>query len=106
MFDPAMNLLALERLDLQADLRRAIERGEFMVHYQPQLKLSTGRIAGWEALLRWRHPERGLILPSTFLSITEETGLITQIGNLVLEEACRQAKEWQERHPAADAPRR
>ena len=104
VFDAAMNIVALERLDLQADLRRAIERGEFAVHYQPQLELPTGRIAGWEALVRWRHPERGLILPSTFLSIAEETGLITQIGNLVLEEACRQAKEWQEQHPAVDAP--
>lgn len=104
VFDATMNIVALERLDLQADLRRAIEQGEFAVHYQPQLELPTGRIVGWEALLRWRHPERGLILPSTFLSIAEETGLITQIGNLVLEEACRQAKEWQEQDPAAGAP--
>jgi diguanylate cyclase (GGDEF)-like protein/PAS domain S-box-containing protein len=103
VFDAAMNTLALERLDLEADLRRAIERGELAVHYQPQLELLTGRIAGWEALVRWRHPERGLIPPPTFLSIAEERGLITQIGNLVLEEACRQAKEWQEeRHPTAD----
>ncbi len=103
VFDAAINTLTSERLDLEADLRRAIERGEFAVHYQPQLELLTGRIAGWEALVRWRHPERGLIPPLSFLSIAEETGLITQIGNLVLEEACRQANEWQEeRHPAAD----
>src|ERR687897_2348664 len=101
VFDAAMNTLALERLDLEADLRRAIERGELAVHYQPQLELLTGRIAGWEALVRWMHPERGLIPPPTFLSIAEERGLITQIGNLVLEEACQQAKEWQEElHPA------
>jgi EAL domain-containing protein (putative c-di-GMP-specific phosphodiesterase class I) len=93
---------ALERLDLEADLRRAIERGELVVYYQPQLELSTGRVAGWEALVRWRHPERGLIPPAVFLSIAEDTGLITQIGNRVLEVACRQAKEWQERYPAAD----
>ncbi len=103
VFDAATNTLTLERLDLEADLRRAIERGELAVHYQPQLELLTGRIAGWEALVRWKHPERGLLPPPAFLSVAEETGLITQIGNLVLEEACRQAKEWQEeRHPTAD----
>ena len=101
VFDVAMNTLALERLDLEANLRRAVERGEFKVYYQPQMELSTGRLAGWEALVRWSHPEQGLLPPSAFLSIVEETGLITQIGNLVLEEACRQAKEWQERHPTA-----
>jgi diguanylate cyclase (GGDEF)-like protein/PAS domain S-box-containing protein len=99
VFDEDMNTLALERLDLEANLRRAIERGEFEVHYQPQQELSTDRIAGWEALVRWRHPEQGLIPPSAFLSIAEETGLITQIGTLVLENACNQAKEWQHRHP-------
>ncbi len=103
VFDATMNILALERLDLQADLTRAIERGELTVHYQPQVDLPTGRITGWEALVRWRHPERGLIIPSTFLPIAEESGLITQIGELVLEEACRQAKEWQEQYPAVDA---
>jgi diguanylate cyclase (GGDEF)-like protein len=103
VFDAATNTLTLERLDLEADLRRAIERGELAVHYQPQLELPTGRIVGWEALVRWKHPERGLLSPPAFLSVAEETGLITQIGNLVLEEACRQAKEWQEeRHPTAD----
>ncbi|HET7273032.1 MAG TPA: GGDEF domain-containing phosphodiesterase, partial [Rubrobacter sp.] len=100
LFDPYMNIAALERLNLEADLRGAIERGEFAVHYQPQLELSTGRIAGWEALVRWMHPERGPIPPIAFLSVAEDTGLIVQIGNLVLEEACQQAKAWQERHPA------
>jgi EAL domain-containing protein (putative c-di-GMP-specific phosphodiesterase class I) len=102
VFDAAMNTLTLERLDLEADLRRAIERREFEVYYQPQLELLTGRIIGWEALVRWRHPVRGLISPLEFLSIAEETGLIGQIGNLVLEEACSQAKEWQGRYPTAD----
>jgi EAL domain-containing protein (putative c-di-GMP-specific phosphodiesterase class I) len=97
VFDPFMNIAAVERLDLEADLRRAIERGEFAVHYQPQLELATGRIAGWEALVRWMHPERGPITPAAFLSVAEETGLITQIGSLVLEAACRQAKEWQDK---------
>ena len=103
VFDAATNTLTLERLDLEADLRRAIERGELAVYYQPQLELTSGRIAGWEALVRWKHPERGLLPPPAFLSVAEETGMITQVGNLVLEEACRQAKEWQdERYPAAD----
>ena len=104
VFDPAINILALERLDLEADLRRAIEREEFAVYYQPQLDLTTGTVTGWEALVRWIDPERGPISPAEFLSVTEESGLIIQIGNLVLEEACRQAKEWQERYPAADTP--
>src|SRR5829696_7583096 len=103
VFDPLMNIAALERLDLEADLRRAVDRGEFAVHYQPQLELSTGRIAGWEALVRWMHPGRGPIPPAAFLSVAEETGLIFQIGSLVLQEACRQAKGWQEQHPA-DVP--
>jgi EAL domain-containing protein (putative c-di-GMP-specific phosphodiesterase class I) len=99
-----MNIQALERLDLEADLRRAIERREFAIHYQPQLELSTGRIAGWEALVRWMHPERGPIPPAAFLSVAEETGLIFQIGSLVLDEACKQAKEWHEQLPDAIAP--
>jgi diguanylate cyclase (GGDEF)-like protein len=104
VFDTAMNLLALGRLDLEVDLRRAIERREFVVHYQPQLELATGEIVGWEALVRWMHPERGLVPPAAFLSVAEETGLIIPIGSLVLEEACRQAKEWQDQFPAAHAP--
>jgi diguanylate cyclase (GGDEF)-like protein/PAS domain S-box-containing protein len=99
VFDAFMNVQALERLDLEADLRRAIERREFAVHYQPQLELQTGRIAGWEALVRWMHPERGPIPPGAFLSVAEETGLIFQIGSQVLEEACRQAREWHELRP-------
>ncbi len=104
VFDALMSIQALERLDLEADLRRAIERREFVVHYQPQLELQTGSIAGWEALVRWMHPERGPIPPRAFLSVAEETGLIFQIGSLVLEEACRQAKEWHDLHLGADAP--
>ena len=99
VFDPFMNIAALSRLDLEADLRRAVERGEFAVHYQPQLELSSGRIAGWEALVRWMHPERGLMSPAAFLPAAEEIGLIVQIGSLVLEEACLQVTEWQEQHP-------
>jgi diguanylate cyclase (GGDEF)-like protein/PAS domain S-box-containing protein len=99
VFDPLMNIAAVQRLDLEAGLRRATERGEFAVRYQPQLELATGRIAGWEALVRWMHPERGPISPAAFLPVAEETGLIVQIGSLVLEEACRKATEWQNQHP-------
>jgi diguanylate cyclase (GGDEF)-like protein len=104
VFDALMNVRAVERLDLEADLRRAIERREFAVHYQPQLELQTGSLAGWEALVRWMHPERGPIPPGAFLSVAEETGLIFQIGSQVLEEACRQAQEWHEQHFETDAP--
>jgi diguanylate cyclase (GGDEF)-like protein/PAS domain S-box-containing protein len=103
VFDAFMNVQALQRLDLEADLRRAIERREFDVHYQPQLELQTGRIAGWEALVRWMHPERGPIPPGAFLSVAEETGLIFEIGSQVLEAACRQAQEWQEQYPGLNS---
>jgi len=99
VFDDVMNLQALERLDLEADLRRAIGQREFAVHYQPQLDLQTGVIVGWEALVRWMHPERGPIPPGEFLPVAEETGLIFEIGSQVLGEACRQAQEWHEQHP-------
>jgi diguanylate cyclase (GGDEF)-like protein/PAS domain S-box-containing protein len=101
VFDAFMKLQALERLDLETDLRRAIERRDFAVHYQPQLELRTGHIAGWEALVRWMHPQRGPIPPGAFLSVAEETGLIFQIGSQVLEEACRQAKEWHDQRSNA-----
>ena len=102
VFDPFMNIAALERLDLEADLRRAVERKEFAVHYQPQMELASGGITGWEALVRWMHPERGPISPAAFLSVAEETGLIVKIGSQVFEQACRQAKEWEELYPTED----
>ncbi|HEX8907357.1 MAG TPA: EAL domain-containing protein, partial [Longimicrobiaceae bacterium] len=101
MFDRAMHALALTRLQMETDLRRGIERGEFTLHYQPIVDLRTGRIAGAEALLRWRHPERGWIPPLDFVPPAEETGLILQIGRRVIADACRQLREWQERVPAA-----
>jgi diguanylate cyclase (GGDEF)-like protein/PAS domain S-box-containing protein len=104
VFDSLMNSEALERLDLEADLRRAIDRRELTVHYQPQLELRTGALAGWEALVRWSHPARGPMPPGSFLSVAEETGLIFQIGSHVLEEACHQAKEWHEQTPEIDVP--
>ena len=100
-----MGARARNRLDLEADLRRAIDRGELCLHYQPEVELSTRRIVGMEALVRWDHPERGLLLPSEFVPVAEETGLILPLGRQVLNEACRQAREWHVRFPS-DPPRR
>src|SRR5215217_6305351 len=96
IFEETMNAQALERLELEHGLRRAVERNELAVHYQPEVSLATGKIAGFEALVRWQHPEQGLLLPEQFVPVAEETGLIVPIGEAVLEEACRQAKEWHE----------
>jgi EAL domain-containing protein (putative c-di-GMP-specific phosphodiesterase class I) len=93
-FTQAMNDAAQERLLLENDLRHAVERGEFILHYQPQLDLKTGRIIGFEALVRWMHPQRGLVGPSQFVPAAEETGLIGEIGEWVLREACSQARAW------------
>lgn len=99
MFDRAMHTDALIRLQLETDLRRAVEQGEFRLHYQPLVSLRTGRITGLEALLRWEHPQRGLVQPGDFIPIAEETGLIVRIGRWVLNEACRQLKAWHDAHP-------
>ena len=94
-FKAEMNLKAVERQSLEGSLRRALEREEFLLHYQPKVNLDTGEITGVEALIRWQHPDRGLVPPSQFVPIAEDCGLILQIGRWVLREACRQASAWQ-----------
>jgi diguanylate cyclase (GGDEF)-like protein/PAS domain S-box-containing protein len=104
IFEPAMHDTALRRLELKADLQRALDNQEFILHYQPIIELSTNQISGFEALLRWEHPVRGTVPPLDFIPLAEETGLIVQIGNWVLAEATRQGKALQQRYPAFDPP--
>jgi diguanylate cyclase (GGDEF)-like protein/PAS domain S-box-containing protein len=104
-FEPEMNARAVERQCIEAGLRRALARHEFVLHYQPKIALDTGVVTGAEALIRWAHPERGLLLPKDFVPIAEDCGLIVPIGRWVLREACRQAEAWIEegRRPVAVA---
>jgi diguanylate cyclase (GGDEF)-like protein/PAS domain S-box-containing protein len=95
-FEKGMNVRAVERQAIEGDLRCALERDEFVMHYQPKIDLKTGEITGVEALLRWQHPVRGLVGPMKFISVAEDCGLMLPIGKWVLRESCRQAKAWQD----------
>jgi diguanylate cyclase (GGDEF)-like protein/PAS domain S-box-containing protein len=100
LFEPAMHASVVERLDLAADLGRAVQERQLLLCYQPEIDLRSGRIVALEALVRWRHPTRGLIPPDQFIPLAEDSGLILPIGRWVLQEACRQAKAWQQQWPA------
>jgi diguanylate cyclase (GGDEF)-like protein len=97
-YTDSLNDAARARLTLEADLRRAVERDEFELHYQPQFRVVDDTIVGAEALVRWRHPEQGLVSPATFIPLCEEIGLIHEVGAWVLESACRQARRWQQEY--------
>lgn len=97
VFDRQMHVRNLNQLQLETDLRRAVERDEFEVYYQPIVDLQTGNVAEFEALIRWHHPVNGLVLPSEFVGVAEETGLIVPVGKWIIDEACRQTGEWQKR---------
>jgi len=96
LFDPGMNAMAHQRLSIENCLRRALTGDEFVLHYQPRVNLATGKVTGVEALIRWQHPERGMLPPDDFIAVTEEIGIIGEIGEWVLRTACRQARDWQE----------
>jgi diguanylate cyclase (GGDEF)-like protein/PAS domain S-box-containing protein len=101
IFDPAMRQRAITRLQFETDLRNAIDEAAFEMHYQPIIALKSGRIAGFEALLRWRHSTRGLVRPSDFIAVAEDTGMIIDIGRLTLTESCRQMAAWLAAYGAA-----
>ncbi|MBI3604093.1 MAG: EAL domain-containing protein [Nitrospirae bacterium] len=100
VFHKSMHTHAVARLELETDLRRAVERQELILQYHPLVSLDSGRIVGFEALVRWQHPKRGLISPQEFIPVAEDTGLIGEIGQWVLSEACRQASQWHRKYPA------
>jgi diguanylate cyclase (GGDEF)-like protein len=100
VFDSAMHAKATSALWLETELRNAVQQNDFVVHYQPIMSLGDNKITGFEALLRWQHAERGIITPSEFIMIAEETGLILPLGERVIREACRQLRAWQEQSPS------
>jgi diguanylate cyclase (GGDEF)-like protein/PAS domain S-box-containing protein len=94
IFQPHMHAAALHRLDLRADLQRALDNREFALHYQPIVSMETGGLVGVEALVRWQHPQRGLVAPDAFIPLADETGLVVPLGLWVMEQACRQVADW------------
>ncbi|MHB1353658.1 MAG: putative bifunctional diguanylate cyclase/phosphodiesterase, partial [Thiobacillus sp.] len=94
LYDAGMNAMAEERLQLETDLHYALERGEFVLHYQPQIDLARGRVCAVEALIRWNHPQKGVLAPASFLEMLEETGQILDVGRALLLAACRQTAQW------------
>jgi diguanylate cyclase (GGDEF)-like protein len=99
VFEPTMYKKAIDRLEAENDLGRAVEQEQFVVHYQPIVSLQTGEVSAVEALVRWEHPQRGLLDPEEFVPMAEESGLVIPMGAQVLREACLRASEWQESHP-------
>jgi diguanylate cyclase (GGDEF)-like protein/PAS domain S-box-containing protein len=102
VFDPSMHEHALTRLQVETDLRRAVEREEFVVYYQPVIDLQTGKVTGFEALVRWQHPQRGLLPPAEFITIAEETGMIVPLGWIVLRVACQELNRWAAEIPGGE----
>ncbi|MEB3229603.1 MAG: EAL domain-containing protein, partial [Leptolyngbyaceae bacterium] len=99
IFANSMHNRAVSRLQLESELRHGIKQQEFLLHYQPIVSLQTGKITGFEALVRWQHPQQGVVFPGTFISVAEETGLIIPMGRWILTEACRQMRQWHQQFP-------
>lgn len=102
IFEESMHAVALGRLELGAELQRAVDEEQFELHFQPIVRLDTAAMIGAEALIRWRHPERGLLAPAHFLTLAEQTGLIVPIGRWVLTDACRRLADWRDAHPHSE----
>jgi EAL domain-containing protein (putative c-di-GMP-specific phosphodiesterase class I) len=100
IFDPDMHADAIRRIEVESQMRTGIEQSQFVLYYQPTIDLRTGRLTGVEALMRWRHPDRGIVAPMEFIPLAEESGLIVPLGQWAIQEACRQVRVWQKEIPA------